>query len=256
MAAVIDRVRGRITGYDERRGVVLIEAPYSDFAAMCRREYKEVDITMIDSRPLSAQQRKSCYAMIREIAAWMGELNQDAGNIMRDAYQKSVIAAAKKQRTDLIKDYFKIKFWVDELMQTADTLFSLSDAPMSVVAAFQSFLARFIVANDVPTSRPMLDYVDDVQDYVYACLVNKKCPICGKKADLHHVTAVGMGRDRDEIIHEGMEVMPLCREHHTEIHTIGKADFFKKWHLQGGIECDKTICRIYGLKRSKKSESV
>jgi len=135
-------------------------------------------------------------------------------------------------------------------------MFSLSDAPMSIVAAFQSWLARFIVRNDVPTNKPMLEYVDDVQDYVYACLVNKKCPICGKKADIHHVTAVGMGRDRTEIIHEGMEVMPLCREHHQEFHTIGKADFFKKWHLQGGIECDKTICRIYGLKRSKKSESV
>lgn len=251
MAAVIDRVRGKITGYDERRGVVTIEAPYADFAAMCRREYKEVDIQMIDSRPLSAQQRKSCYAMIREIAAWMGELDQDAGNVMRDAYQKYVIAAAKRQRTDLIKDYFKIKFWVDELMQTADTLFSLSDAPMSVVAAFQSFLARFIVANDVPTSRPMLDYVDDVQDYVYACLVNKKCPICGRRAELHHIDAVGMGRDRTEIIHEGLEVMPLCWDHHTEMHTIGKSEFLSRYHLPGGIIADKTICRIYGLKRRR-----
>lgn len=232
MAAVIDRVRGRITGYDERRGVVTIEAPYSDFAAMCRREYKEVDITMIDSRPLSAQQRRSCYAMIREIAAWCGDT------------------------TESTKEALKLDFWRCELVEMADSMFSLSDAPMSIVAAFQSWLARFIVRNDVPTKKPMLEYVDDVQDYVYACLVNKKCPICGKKADLHHVTAVGMGRDRTEIIHEGMEVMPLCREHHQEFHTIGKADFFKKWHLQGGIECDKTICRIYGLKRSKKSESV
>ena len=233
MAAVIDRVRGRIIGYDERRGVVTIEAPYSDFAAMCRREYREVDITMIDSRPLSAQQRRSCYAMIREIAAWMGEMNAtDAQEATEKAFHSAL------------------------LQETADSMFSLSDAPMSVVAAFQSWLARYIVRNDIPTQRPMLDYVDDVQDYVYACLVNRKCPICGKKADLHHVTAVGMGRDRTEIIHDGMEVMPLCREHHTEIHTIGKADFFKKYHLNGGIECDKTICRIYGLKRSKKSESV
>lgn len=253
MAAVIDRVRGRITGYDERRGVVLIEAPYSDFAAMCRREYDEVDITMIDSRPLSARQRRSCYAMIREIAAWMGEMNATDA---QEATEKAFHSALKRSRSEATKEWAKLRFWCDELQETADGLFSLSDAPMSVVAAFQSWLARFIVRNDIPTQRPMLEYVDDVQDYVYACLVNKKCPICGKKADLHHVTAIGMGRDRDEIIHEGMEVMPLCREHHTEIHTIGKADFFKKWHLQGGIECDKTICRIYGLKRSKKSESV
>lgn len=251
MAAVIDRVRGRITGYDERRGVVLIEAPYSDFAAMCRREYKDVDITMIDSRPLSAQQRRSCYAMIREIAAWMGEMNATDA---QEATEKAFHSALKRSRSEATKEWAKLRFWCDELQETADGLFSLSDAPMSVVAAFQSWLARFIVRNDIPTQRPMLEYVDDVQDYVYACLVNKKCPICGKKADLHHYENIGAGRNRDTIIHEGMEVLPLCREHHTEIHTIGRDTFMKKYHLgNGGIVCDKTICKIYGLNARRRA---
>jgi hypothetical protein len=225
MTAVIDKVRGKITNYDERRGVVQIEAPYQDFAAMCRREYKEVEITMLDSRPLSDKQRKSCYAMLREIALWSG------------------------YEPDEIKDMMKFNF-IASLVEDMNQ-FSLSDAPMSLVAAFQTFLARFIVSHDVPTRRPMLEYVDDVQDYVYNCIINKRCPICGKKADLHHVQHIGMGRDRTEIIHEGLEVLPLCREHHMEIHSMGKADFFKKYHLTGGIEADKTICRIYGLKKRK-----
>lgn len=227
MADIIDKVRGRIVDYDERRGEIIIRAPYTDFPALCRREYKEVDITMIDSRPLSAAQRRNCYAMIREIATWCGDT------------------------PEAIKEALKLDFWCGELLQMSDRLFSLSDAPMSVVAAFQKWLARFIVRNEVPTRKPMLDYVDDVDDYVYACLVEKKCPICGKKADLHHIDAVGMGRDRTEIIHEGLEVLPLCREHHTEMHTIGKGDFFNKYHLSNGIIADKTICRIYGLKRKK-----
>ena len=65
-----------------------------------------------------------------------------------------------------------------------------------------------------------------------------------------NVSALGMGRDRDTIIHEGLEVMPLCRVHHTEIHTIGRDTFMEKYHLQGGIIADKTICRIYGLKKN------
>ena len=222
MASVVDRVRGTITNYDERRGVVTIEAPYADFVTMCRREYKEVEITMLDSRPLSDKQRKSCYAMLREIATWSGH------------------------ETDEIKEMMKYRF-VSEMVETMNN-FSLHDAPMSLVAAFQTFLAKFIVANDIPTRRPMLEYVDDIQDYVYQCLINKKCPVCGKKADLHHVEHVGMGRDRTEIVHEGMEVLPLCREHHTEIHTIGMTDFCKKYHISSGIEADKTICRIYKLK--------
>ena len=228
---MIDRVRGKIVNYDERRGVVLIEAPYEDFATMCRREYKEVEITMLDSRPLSDRQRKSCYAMLREIAEWSG------------------------YGADEIKDMMKFNFigsLVEDMQQ-----FSLSNAPMSLVAAFQTFLARFIVAHDVPTRRPMLEYVDDIDDYVYACLINKKCPICGKKADLHHYASIGMGMDRDTIIHEGMEVLPLCREHHTEVHTIGRDTFMRKYHLgDHGIEADKTICKIYGLNTKQRRKTA
>lgn len=224
---VIDRIRGRIVGYDEKTGEILIRAKYDNFARWDRREYKEVEIQLIDSRPLSDRQRRSCYAMIREIADWSGFIPAEA------------------------KEALKLDFWCGELMEMADTMFSLSDAPMSIVAAFQSWLARFIVSNDIPTKKPMLDYIDDVADYVYACLVNKKCPICGAKADLHHLEAVGMGRDRDEIIHDGMEVLPLCREHHSEIHSTGRDTFMKKYHLNGGIEADKTICKIYNLKRRK-----
>ena len=230
MADIIDKVRGKIVDYDERRGEIIIRAPYTDFPALCRREYKEVDVVLIDSRPLSEKQRRNCYAMIREIATWCGDTSES------------------------VKEALKLDFWCGELLQMSDRLFSLSDAPMSVVAAFQSWLARFIVRNDVPTRRPMLEYVDDIDDYVYACLINKKCPICGKKADLHHYESIGMGRDRDAIIHEGMEVLPLCREHHTEVHTTGRETFMDKYHLgRHGIVADKTVCRIYKLKRGKEA---
>ena len=193
---------------------------------MCRREYKEVEITMLDSRPLSEKQRRSCYAMIREIADWMGEQPESA------------------------KEFLKVDFMRGELVEMS-RMFSLANAPMSIVAAFQSWLARFIVRNEIPTRMPLLEYVDDVDDYVYGCIIEKKCPICGRKADLHHIDAVGMGRNREEIVHEGLEVISLCREHHTEMHTVGKAEFLRKYHLNGGIPADKTICRIYRLKRRK-----
>lgn len=247
MPTVIDRVKGKIVNYDERRGVVTIEAPYADFARMCRREYKEVEITMIDSRPLSDRQRRCCYAMIREIADYMGDMQ----TATQDTMEKAFCSAMKRERANATKEWAKIRFWCDELQETAEGLFSLSNAPMSVVAAFQSWLARFIVREDIPTNRPMLEYVDDIEDYVYACLMHKKCPICGRRADLHHVETVGMGRDRTQIIHEGMEVLPLCREHHMEIHRIGKGEFFDKYHITGGIEADKSICRLYGLKTKK-----
>lgn len=222
-----ETVRGRIVGYDEKRQELLIRAPYDDYFTMTKREFKECLVQPIDSRPLSDKQRRACYALLREIGDYTG------------------------MGTEPTKEYMKLKFMVEELQETGDKIFSLSNAPMSLVCGFQRFLVRFILDWDIPCNFPLLDFVDDVADYVYSCLVNKKCCVCGKHADLHHVDHVGMGRDRDEIIHEGMAALPLCREHHTEAHTIGQKTFEDKYHLIHGIELDKTLCRIYKLKRRK-----
>ena len=221
----LDRMTGEIVDYDGQ--YITIRAAYSDTDTFIRRGYKTAEIVLEDSRQLSGRQRRSVYAMLRDIADWAG------------------------YEADEVKQIMKVDFWTNHLWQTADSLFSLSNAPMSVVAAFQKWLARFIVNNDVPTKKSMLEYVDDVADYTYSCLATKRCVCCGKKADLHHCegSRVGMGRDRESIIHLGSMVLPLCREHHTEAHYAEK-EFLVKWHLEP-IEADKTICRLYGLKAEK-----
>lgn len=227
MRSPVETVRGRIVGYDEKRGELLIRAPYSDWVTMTARQFKECLVQPMDSRPLSDKQRKACYALMGAIADYAG---------------------MSKDRT---KELMKLKFLSENMEDMSDRIFSLSNAPMSYVCAFQRFLVQFILEWDIPTDFSLLDMVDDVGDYIYGCLVNKKCVVCGRPADLHHVERVGMGRNRDEIIHEGMEVLPLCREHHTEAHTMPDKDFFERYHLPGGIVADKTICRIYGLKRRR-----
>lgn len=229
MRPPIDEITGTITGYDERRGVLLIEAPYQDYPTMLRREYKKVSVQLIDSRPLSDRQRRACYALLGDIAEYTGE------------------------GKDTTKEWMKLKFMVEDVGQTGERLFSLATAPMSLVAAFQRFLVRFILEWDIPTTFPLLDFVDDVEDYTYSCLVNKRCAVCGGRAELHHVDHVGMGRDRDEIIHEGMRALPLCRKHHTEAHDRGQESFESLYHLPHGIVLDKTLCRIYGLKTRRKN---
>lgn len=229
MKSPVETVRGKIVGYDEKRGELLIRAPYSDWVTMTARQFKECLVQPMDSRPLSDKQRKACYALMGAIADYAG---------------------MSKDRT---KELMKLKFLSENMEDMSDRIFSLSNAPMSLVCAFQRFLVNFVLEWDIPTDFSLLDMVDDVSDYIYGCLVNKKCVVCGRPADLHHVERVGMGRNREEIIHEGMEVLPLCREHHTEAHTMPDKDFFERYHLPGGIVADKTICRIYGLRRRKTS---
>ena len=227
MKSPADTVPGTITGYDERTGVLTITARYDDWYTLAKRGYKNCRVQLIDSRPLSDKQRRSCYALLREISDFAG------------------------MGTDQTKEWMKLKFLSEDLEQTADGIFSLSNAPMSLVCAFQRFLVRVILDWDIPTRFSLLDMVDDVPDYIYACMISKKCCITGRAAELHHVDRVGMGRNRHDILHEGMEALPLCRELHTEAHTMSDREFFEKYHLPGGIVLDKTLCRIWKLKARK-----
>lgn len=194
-------------------------------AQTVHRQVKEVYIDPIDSRPLSDRQRRMCYALVHAIAEWSGSSEED------------------------VKTAFKLDFWQEHVETLADKIFSLANAPMSLVAEFQKFLVGFIISNGVPVKRPLREYADDIEHYTYMCLIHKKCAVCGRRADLHHIDTVGMGNDRRQVEHLGREVMSLCREHHTEIHTLGKASFLTKYHLNGGISADRTILKIYGLKK-------
>lgn len=229
MKSPVDVVEGRIVGYDERRKEALVRVPYDDWYTMIKRGYKKCLVQMVDARPLSDEQRRMCYALLREIGDHTG------------------------MGADPAKEYMKLKFLLEDLDQTAEKIFSLSNAPMSLVCAFQRFLIHFILDWDIPCRFSLLNYVDDVGDYIYHCLIVKKCCICGTPANLHHVDRVGMGRDRTDICHEGLEALPLCPVHHEEAHTMPDRDFFARYHLDGGIVLDKTLCRIWKLKARRKN---
>ena len=108
-------------------------------------------------------------------------------------------------------------------------------------------LIEIILEYGIPTKEPLYGLCDDLERYVYACLMNKKCAVCGRKTELHHVQAVGMGRNRHEIDHIGMLCLPLCREHHDEAHLIGNKAFEERYHLIP-IQIDQKIAKKYNLK--------
>ena len=220
-------IKGKIKEVREDGTAVIVAS--LNTAEYIRKNIKECFVDYIDSRPLSDKQRRMCYALTNAIAEWSGE---DLSMVHLDR---------------------KFAFTVDraeEFPELTEKLFSLANASMSLIREYQKYLIKFILNNNIPTKRPLLEYVDDIDDYVYSCLINKVCAVCGKrKAELNHVDAIGMGNDRTEVEHEGREAISLCTEHHKEYHTIGKETFFEKYHFNGGIMIDKTIMKIYGLRR-------
>jgi hypothetical protein len=106
-----------------------------------------------------------------------------------------------------------------------------------------------MIENGVPSKIPLYEQCEDVQKYVYACLMHKSCAVCGKRADVHHLSGSRAGhgglkwREKDQT---GAKVLPLCREHHRIIHD-GEKEFLEKYHLEG-IQMTKEIARLYKAK--------
>ena len=222
MKSPVDTVKGKIVDYDPVTMEMTIVCKYDDVYTMMRREYKECLVQMVDSRKLSDRQRKACYALLREISDYTG------------------------MSLEMTKQYMKLKFLADDLQETADKLFSLSNAPMSLVCAFQRHLVRFIIEFSIPTKIPLAEYADDIQDYVYACTANGVCCVCGQSAEAHHYKRLGMGSNRKQVNHIGMLIEPLCRKHHEECHTMPQRDFDEKYHIIP-ISVDKIVAKAFDL---------
>lgn len=185
----------------------------------------EVLVYWQDSRARTLEQIRKAWALMGEIAEYQGQGKDDV-------YREQSTAFSLKHL---------------EILQ--GELFHLSTATVSTARAFINLLIEIILEYGIPTKEPLYGLCDDIERYVYACLMNKKCAVCGKKADIHHCegSTVGMGRNRKTMIHLGLELMPLCREHHGECHSMGQKAFNEKYHLQG-IPADEKICKKAGLK--------
>lgn len=171
-------------------------------------QIKRVEIRFDDGRTITSDQRKKTYAIIGEISRWSGYFPEEA--------------------KEWLKFYFTAIYGQLEC-------FSLSDCSVTTAREFISYLIDFCLRHDVPCRDSLKDLTDDIGRYLYSCLVNKRCCICGKPADFHHCegSRVGMGRDRTEVPLLGVDGMALCREHHTECHTIGEETFCNKHYVYG-----------------------
>lgn len=218
---------GKITGIDTNNGLLTVSCPMCDSVKFIRQNPQSALVVLQDSRKILPAQRKKAYALINEIADYSGTM------------------------PEYIKRLFKLKF-LHEQMKDFCSEMSLSDCSIEMAKEFISYLIDFVIEYDIPTKTPLIDLCDDIDRYVYQCVKRKVCAVCGQIAELHHVDTVGMGRDREEIVHEGMEVITLCRTHHTECHAVGWQSFRAKYHFDKGVILDAELCKKYKLKRNTK----
>lgn len=115
-------------------------------------------------------------------------------------------------------------------------------ASMELATEFTQYIIEFAIEEgynlilhegkgDKKTKKHMREVVPDIRRYILACLLNKKCAICQRKADLHHEPSIGsLGYEHDTGLITGF--IPLCRNHHTEAHNTTYKEFTEKYHIK------------------------
>lgn len=209
--------KGYISDYDEHSITIIV--PFDNPWILAKQQITECEVRLDDGRTISEDQRKCIYATFRDIANYTGH------------HPDEIKALAK----------------YDYIGRTGCEYFSLSDCSVTRARDFLEYLIEFCLWQNIPTKDSLLDRSPEIARYIYFCMLHKKCCITGKKATLHHVDAVGMGRDRKDIIHLGMYVLPLSAKMHAEAHTIGRETFCEKYHVEP-IKLNEELCRIWKVK--------
>lgn len=218
-------MQGRAVKVVEGKGIfVFVPTTDTQQEIIKTRCFPDVVVEFDDGRSITTAQRRKTYVLLNAIADYMGYTPME-----------------------VIKEMTKLMF-VGTGFTLREGTFSLSNCDRTTARMYITYLIDFCLVMDIPCGEPFWKLCEDIPRYVYACLVNKKCAVCGKKAELHHVDAVGAGRNRKEIIHVGMKCLPLCRTHHSMIHRIGKDSFMKEFILEP-VKITDEVAEAYRLRR-------
>ena len=180
---------GRIIDIKEN-GEAVIHAALPNLNHALDRLYDKVEIILPDGRRISPEQRRKCYAIIKEISDFVN------GRHEADDIEET-------------KEIMKWDFLLSRFESQERKLFSLSNVDVTTARNFIDYLLEFCVKNDVPMQISQLEYCEDISKYIYACIMARKCAVCGRnEAHIHHCegSRIGKGNDRNKVHQLGREI--------------------------------------------------
>lgn len=165
-----------------------------------------VNVRVLDSRYITDKQRKFIFALCGEYEHYTG--------------------------TD--KEYFRLLMQQYNANLRDIEVESLAKASVNYANGLIDTIINYFIDNEIPYRKGLIDENNYTftSKQVYAMALKRVCVVCGTRADLHHLDKIGMGNSRNKISHLGMKILPLCRNHHNEAHTIGDDNLMKKYHLE------------------------
>lgn len=199
--AVLEKYR-----IDHDGTVLQIKIPDVDLSQyIVEKNARYAEIRIDDGRTITSLQRRKAYATIRDISSWTGYLPEEQ------------------------KEWLKYLY----IERTGNPYFSLSDCSMDTAREFINVILDYALEEGIPLSERGIERTDDIGRYLYSCIKNKRCAVCGRPGEIHHVDAIGAGRDRRHVDDSGYRKICLCREHHTVAHQRGMKAFEQMYHVYG-----------------------
>lgn len=197
---------------DEPEGTyLLIKIPDKHLSeTIFRKRIRDAELRFDDGRTITAEQRKKAYATIRDISEHTGYLPEEQ------------------------KEWLKYL----HIIKTGCDYFSLSSCSVDTAREFINTILEYALENGVPLSDFAIDRTDDIGKYLYFCIMHKKCCICGRDGEIHHVDTIGMGNNRNRLDDTGYRKMCLCRQHHTIAHQMGVQRFTAMYKVYGIVVKD------------------
>lgn len=181
------------------------------------------DVYLRDGRHISSDQRKKIFATIRDISA-------DTGNIPEE-----------------MRAHFTWEFCaLYEYEPFSLSSYKSNAATVTIAREFITYLLDFCLRNGIQLKEPITSRADGMSAAMYLCLKHRKCAVCGRVADVHHIDTIGMGNNRKTVSHIGKSAIALCRLHHTEAHAKGWKDFSELYHVCG-VKLDRYLCEKLNL---------
>lgn len=171
------------------------------------KKMRKCGIWLEDGRHITADQRKKIYATLRDISEWTGYLPEEQKQWMKYLY----------------------------VCRTGAPYFSLKDCSIDTAREFINLLLDYALQEGIWLTDLAVNRTDDIGRYLYCCLKHRKCAVCGRDGELHHVDTIGMGNDRRRCDDSNKRKISLCRGHHSEAHTIGMLAFEKRYKVFGII---------------------
>lgn len=205
---MFESVRLEAVKDDQLGTTLLVRIPDKRLAQpIIKKRIRSAELRFDDGRTITAEQRKKAYATIRDISDYTGYLPEEQ------------------------KEWLKYL----HIANTGCEYFSLSSCSMDTAREYINTILEYAIENGIPLSDLAIERTDDIGKYLYYCIMNRKCCICGQDGELHHVDSIGMGNDRRRLDDSGHRKMCLCRKHHTIAHQMGQARFAQMYKVFGII---------------------